>query len=184
MIQGHPAVHFGRFLFGSIYLPQKFRFTSKENLKVISSKYKVSWNFSQTSCGYLLLYIISKNAIKKKGHPAPRKSCDPLKLPNNCLLYSLSNRSLFDQFLPCFFGNRNYIDKVELSKTWYIECMKHKQQLKINFLTGKRKMKHYWAKTFLACVSQYHYFMPASGGKACISGDDSFFCRQFFSKYF
>ena len=31
-------------------------------------------------------------------------------------------------------GNRNYIDKAELQNTLYIECMNHKQQLKIWFL--------------------------------------------------
>ena len=39
--------------------------------------------------------------------------------------------------------NRNSVDKEELRKTLYIECIKHKQQLKIRLLAGKRNMKQY-----------------------------------------
>ena len=60
-------------------------------------------------------------------------------------------------------GNSNYIVKVELRKTVYIE---------------RRETQHEqcWPKTFLACVRcpQYpHNFIPTTG-------DDSFFCRHLF----
>ena len=40
-------------------------------------------------------------------------------------------------------GNRNYIDKGELGKRLYIECVRHKQQLKIDFLAGKHAVNYY-----------------------------------------
>ena len=45
-------------------------------------------------------------------------------------------------------------------------------------------MKQYRPKTFLGASTQYYCFMPASSGQASISGDNSFFCHQFFSKNF
>ena len=33
-------------------------------------------------------------------------------------------------------GNGSYIDKAELRKTLYIECMKHNQKLKMNLSAG------------------------------------------------
>ena len=41
-------------------------------------------------------------------------------------------------------------------------------------------MKQYQPKTFLRTSSKYHYFVPVNGGQACISGNHSFFCCQFF----
>ena len=48
-------------------------------------------------------------------------------------------------------GNRSCTVKRELEKRYQIECIKHNQQLKINFLSGKHSMKQYRPKTFLAC---------------------------------
>ena len=47
-------------------------------------------------------------------------------------------------------GNRSCIDKAELRKTLYIECMKHNWQLEVNFLAEKENMKQYRSKAFLA----------------------------------
>ena len=54
------------------------------------------------------------------------------------------------------------IDKAELQKTFCIEYMKHKQQLKIIFLAGDRHMKRYRPKSLLACkFSVYICYSPA-----------------------
>ena len=76
--------------------------------------------------------------------------------------------------------------------------MRHNRQRKVNFLAGKQNMKQCKPKTFLACVtrrvfivvfrcvsSQYHIFMPASGGQARISsntGNSFFSVINFFLK--
>ena len=43
-------------------------------------------------------------------------------------------------------------------------------------------MKQYRPKSFLGESTQYYCFIPVSGGQASISGNNSFFCHQFFSK--
>ena len=86
-----------------------------------------------------------KKCNEKDRSPYPRKSCGPLKLPHKYLqlnMYSLSNMSLFDQFLKCLMETGiTQIKQSVKNSVAYIECMKHKQQLKINFLAGKQKMK-------------------------------------------
>ena len=54
------------------------------------------------------------------------------------------------------------------------------------FLGREAKYEALSTKTFLACEFSgfYHYFMPASGGQARISGNNSCFCRQFSLKSF
>lgn len=67
------------------------------------------------------------------------------------------------------------IDNAKLRKTLHIECMKHKQQLKINFLAGKHNMKQCRPKMFLVFLLSTTMFMPASGMPY-------FSFHQFFSK--
>ena len=43
-------------------------------------------------------------------------------------------------------------------------------------------MKQYGPKTFLLASSQYHHFMSVSGGRARVSGDDSFSVVTFLRK--
>lgn len=63
---------------------------------------------------------------------------------------------VFDQFLSCVVVTlRNYMDETEQRETLYIECLKHKQQLKITFLAGKHSMKHYWPQTFFYVIVSY-----------------------------
>ena len=59
-----------------------------------------------------------------------------------------------------------------------IEFMKHKQQKKITLSTLLISID---PKRFLQACSQYHYFKSPNGGQVRFSGNDSFFCRQFFS---
>ena len=66
--------------------------------------------------------------------------------------------------------------EIDLRKMLFIECIKHKQQLKITLSTLLISID---PKRFLQSRSQYHYFKSPNGGKARISENDSFFCRQF-----
>ena len=67
-------------------------------------------------------------------------------------------------------SNRSYIDKAKLRKTLKTKCTRHNEFL-------SREVQH---ETFLRVSSQYYYFMSVSGAQARISGNNSFFCRQFF----
>ena len=76
---------------------------------------------------------------------------DPLNLPHNLLQYLLPKLNFILSVIAMSVGDRSYIDKAQLGKTLYIECMKHNRQLKVNFLAGKQNMKQYRPKMFLAC---------------------------------
>ena len=41
------------------------------------------------------------------------------------------------------------VDKAELQNTFYIECMKYKRQLNINFLAGQDAIEQFSPKIFL-----------------------------------
>ena len=76
-------------------------------------------------------------------------------------------------------GNISYIDRVELRKTLYLECIKYNRQLKVYFLAEKHNMKQYQAKTFLVC----EFSGPRVVDKLVFLAI-TFFCGQFFTKNF
>ena len=70
-------------------------------------------------------------------------------------------------------GNRNYIHKAELRKTLYIECMQHKQQLKI-FFFGRKAQYEAVAKDIKYDIEKDFYF-------ACVFSVSPFYVREWYA---